>query len=86
MIVTVVEDVEEKEIMMMMAVSRPHLNLGTTELMSRKLKVMIRDAAWNEKSLRRVFTKFDEKGNGEITAREFKKAFNKLIYMLQIKK
>ena len=60
------------------AVSRPHLNLGTTELMSRKLKVMIRDAAWNEKSLRRVFTKFDEKGNGEITAREFKKAFNKL--------
>ena len=46
--------------------------------MSRKLKTMIRDAAWNEKSLRRVFKKFDANENGEITSREFKQAFNKL--------
>ena len=59
-------------------IRRPHLDLGTTELMSRKLKTMIRDAAWNEKSLRRVFKKFDANENGEITSREFKQAFNKL--------
>ena len=59
-------------------IKRPHLDLASTELLTRKLKTMIRDASWNESSLRRVFRKFDKKGKGLIGQKDFKRGFEEM--------